>query len=150
MPAFVPCPTCNAMPLKIGGGPVTHRHRPGCQTMRAERLACAECALPRPAGQALCDDCLPAARAAVDAPVAEREVPRDAILAALAEQAGLMRAVLRELQGLRGDLAGVSRLADAALSHRPAGPAPSPLAGLRPVTPASTSGGSRASKLELD
>ena len=145
MARFAPCPTCNAPPFQKGGGPVTHRHRPGCQTMRAERLACAECACPRPAGQALCDDCQRRAVATIDRAAEAPEVPRDALLAALAEQTGLMRAMLRELKGLRADLASVSRLADAALTRTPVAPTP-PSGWTTVATP--TSDGVR--RVELD
>lgn len=147
MPAFAPCPTCNAPPFQKGGGPVTHRHRPGCQTMRAERLACAECACPRPAGQALCDDCQRRAVATIDRAAEAPEVPRDAMLAALAEQAGLMRAVLRELQALRADLASVTRLADAAVS-RPLGKPSAPGGGWTTAATPTPSDGVR--RVELD
>lgn len=143
---FAPCPTCNAYPLQVNGGPVTHRHRPGCLTMREERRACLECALPRDAGSPLCADCQRRAVATIARAAEEREVPRDAMLAALAEQAGLMRAMLRELVGLRADLASVSRLADAALTRTPA--APTPPSGGWTTVPTPTSDGVR--RVELD
>lgn len=145
MARFAPCPTCNAPPLQLGGQPVTHRHKPGCRTMREERRACLECALPRDAGSPLCSDCQRRAVATIDRAAEEREVPRDAMLAALAEQAGLMRAVLAELKGLRADLASVSRLADAALTRTPAAPTP-PSGWVTAPTP--TSDGVR--RVELD
>lgn len=149
MPTFAPCPTCNAPPFQKGGGPVTHRHRPGCVTMREERRACLECALPRDAGSPLCSDCQRRAVATIDR-AAEGAGTTPEVAAALLALARGLSDLAAEVRGLRADLRSVRQLADAAMRAHPSRPAPSGPAPSGWTTVAAPTPGDGVRRVELD
>lgn len=120
---FRQCPTCFALPLQVNGGPVRHRHKPGCLVGRDERQACRECSLPREDGYLLCADCRGRVVATIDKR-AEAPTPPVDLAPLVAALTGGMKALLAEVAGLRADLQSVRQLADAALRAHPSRPAP--------------------------
>lgn len=119
------------------------------KALRASHLLCAECATPRPAGQALCEECARAAVARVDANAARQSAGTGGPVSESNAVATALLALAAEIKGLRADLAPIVALAQAAMvKHPPRGP----VTGTRTVeAPApATDGGARVAKLDLD